>query len=320
MMIFGLLRENDGGPHLLSGLAESLLSSKSFDMPNPDAPMPNAQQDEYWNESAGPMWVEQQERLDAQIESHGLVTIDRAAPSTGERVLDIGCGCGQTSLELARRVGPTGRVEGVDLSAPMLARARERASEAGLDQLSFTRGDAQSHAFASGSADLLFSRFGVMFFEDPLAAFRNFHRALRPGGRLAFLCWKGLDANPWMRLPMEAIAPFVELPPPPPPGTPGPLAFADDARVCGLLAEAGFESVRATSHDSFMNLPGKGDVDEAARFMLEIGPAARAVRESNIDDPSQLREAIAQALVPYKDGDAIVIGAGMWIYQASREA
>jgi SAM-dependent methyltransferase len=279
---------------------------------------PNAQQDEYWNQAAGPLWVRQQERLDSQIEPHGLVAIERAALHPGEHVVDIGCGCGQTSLELARRVGATGRVEGVDLSAPMLERARERAREAELDQLSFTRGDAQSHAFAPRSTDLFFSRFGVMFFEDPLTAFRNFHRALRPGGRITFLCWKGIEANPWMRIPMVAIAPLVELPEPPPPGAPGPLAFADDARVRGLLEEAGFEDVHATGHDSEMKLAGTGGPEAAAEFMLEIGPAARAAREAGLDDPTPLRDAIARALAPHQRGDAIVIGAGMWIYQARR--
>ncbi|MBW2426419.1 MAG: class I SAM-dependent methyltransferase, partial [Deltaproteobacteria bacterium] len=128
----------------------------------------NAEQAEYWNESAGPTWVALQEQLDAQIEPHGLAAIERAAPIAGEAVLDIGCGCGQTSLELARRVGPGGRVRGLDLSGPMLARARERASEAGLDHLSFSQGDAQTHSFDAAATDLLFSRFGVMFFEDPL--------------------------------------------------------------------------------------------------------------------------------------------------------
>jgi SAM-dependent methyltransferase len=278
----------------------------------------NAEQAEYWNESAGPTWVALQEQLDAQIEPHGLAAIERAAPIAGEAVLDIGCGCGQPSLELARRVGPGGRVRGLDLSGPMLARARERASEAGLDHLSFSQGDAQTHSFDAAATDLLFSRFGVMFFEDPLAAFHNFLRALRPGGRLAFLCWKGIEENAWMRIPMLALAPLVELPAPLPPGSPGPMAFADTARVCGLLEEAGFELVRANAHDSEIVLAGGGDPEAAADFMLRIGPAARAAREAGLEDPTPLREAIAKAVEPYQRDGSIVLGAGMWIYQAWR--
>jgi SAM-dependent methyltransferase len=277
----------------------------------------NAEQAEYWNESAGPTWVALQEQLDAQIEPHGLAAIERAAPIAGEHVLDIGCGCGQTALELARRVGPGGRVRGLDLSDPMLARARERAREAGLDHLFFSQGDAQTHPF-DADADLLFSRFGVMFFEDPLAAFRNFLKALRPGGRLAFLCWKRIEDNAWMRIPMLALAPLVELPAPPAPGTPGPMAFADSDRVCGLLEEAGFEAVRATAHDSEMRLAGGGDPDSTAEFMLRIGPAARAAREAGLEDPTPLREAIAKAVEPYQRDGSIVLEAGMWIYQARR--
>ena len=161
---------------------------------------PNAQQIEYWNELSGARWVAMNDVIDAQISPLGEVAMLRAAVAPGERVLDIGCGCGQTSLQLAERVGQDGRVLGLDISAVMLERARERAEQAGLANLEFRNADAQTEPFA-GAFDLLFSRFGVMFFASPEAAFSNLRSAVRPGGRLTCLTWQGLGANPWMQVP-----------------------------------------------------------------------------------------------------------------------
>ena len=190
----------------------------------------NAGQIDYWNDEAGPKWVRLQELLDHQLADLGLFVVERAAPAAGERVLDIGCGCGASSLELAQRVGPKGSVLGVDVSEPMLARARERARHAGVDNLQFQRGDAQVTPFEPGSFDLVHSRFGIMFFEDPPAAFANMRRALAPNGRVTFVCWQPLSENPWMRIPMAAALPHIELPPIPAPGAPGPFALGDDGR------------------------------------------------------------------------------------------
>ncbi len=165
---------------------------------------PNAEQIQYWNEQRGRAWVAQQELIEAQLAPLGRHAMDRAAIAAGERVLDVGCGCGQTTLELARRVGPRGSVLGADISSVMLGRARELAGAAGATNVRFEEADAQTHAFPPAGFDVLFSRFGVMFFADPRAAFANLRTALRPGARVAFVCWQALPLNPWMAVPLAA--------------------------------------------------------------------------------------------------------------------
>src|SRR6185503_11565956 len=189
-----------------------------------DTTGPNAEQIKYWNETAAPKWVEYQAVLDTQLEELGRLAMERARLVPGERVLDVGCGCGATTRALAARVGARGSAHGVDISAPMLARAAELTRAAGVGNVRFTNADAQTYAFEPGGADVLFSRFGVMFFTDPPAAFTNLRRALRPGGRVAFVCWQPLAENPWLLVPLSTAAQHIQLPPPPAPGAPGPFA------------------------------------------------------------------------------------------------
>jgi SAM-dependent methyltransferase len=287
--------------------------SKTEAMP---ASGPNAEQIRYWNEEGGPKWVEYQDILDRQIEPLGLAAIDRAKVSPGERVLDVGCGCGQTTLEIARRVGSRGEVLGIDLSAPMLERARERARAAGIAQARFLCADAQTHAFEPARHDLLFSRFGVMFFQDPVAAFRNLRGALAPGGRLALLCWREIGQNPWMLEPMMAIAKRVALPPPPAPDAPGPFAFASPERVRGILERAGFREIVLEPHDAEMALAGGADAEQTAEFFLQIGPAARAAREAGVKDLAPLRGAVAEVLLRHRRADGFYLGTATWIVTA----
>ena len=275
---------------------------------------PNAAQAAYWNDVAGRSWAEFQEGLDRQVAPLGRPAMAALSPARGERILDIGCGAGQTSLDLARAVGTGGLVLGVDLSEPLLDVARRRA--AGVEGLEIAQGDAQTLVFEPGGFDAGFSRFGVMFFADPTAAFANIRRALKPGGRLAFVCWRRPDENPIMRLPMEAAGSLAPPPSPPEPNAPGPFAFADPDRVRGILANAGFTGVDITPHDEKV---GSGDLETALALALRIGPLGAILREN-----PGLREAVAPrvraALAQHDGPEGPKLNAAVWIVTARSPA
>ena len=271
----------------------------------------NAAQVAYWNDAAGRTWADLQDRIDRQIRPLGLAAMERLAPASGEQVLDVGCGCGDTSLELARRVGPEGGVLGLDISAPMLEVARGRAEAAGARNLAFHEADAQTAALPA-SRDAVFSRFGVMFFADPTAAFANLRSALRPGGRLGFVCWRPLAENLWMRLPAETAAGLVPPAPPPEPGAPGPFAFADPDRVRRILAEAGFTGIDLTPHDEAI---GGLDLEGTVAMSFRVGPLGAILRERP-DLAPLLRERVREAVSPWLRGDAVYMPSATWLVSA----
>ncbi|MCC6765291.1 MAG: methyltransferase domain-containing protein [Deltaproteobacteria bacterium] len=280
-----------------------------------DAAGPNAEQITYWNEQGGSRWVRLQEGLDAQLASFGRVVMDRLVIGAGERVLDVGCGCGETTLELGRRVGPRGSVVGVDISTIMLERARQRA--AGAANVEFLVADAQTHPFAAASVDVVFSRFGVMFFQDPHAAFANLHRALVPGGRLGFHCWKTFRENDFMTVPFGAALRHVPPPPPPPsPHAPGPFAFADPDRVRGILGDAGFAEVGFESRHDAMVLGAA--VEEAADFALQLGPASIALREAPPETVAKVRASVREVLAAHTTPEGVRLGTSSWIVTARK--
>lgn len=280
--------------------------------------MSNDEMVKYWNDGAGPVWVAQQQRIDAQIGPLGALARERAAIRAGERVLDVGCGCGATTLELADAVGDAGRVVAVDISRPMLERARQRAGGAGSGaRIEWRLDDAQTAAFEGSDFDLVFSRFGVMFFADPVAAFTNLRRALRRGGRLAFVCWQSREKNPWMLAPAIAAAQHVAFPPPPPPHAPGPFAFGDATRVRGILERAGFADVAHEAVNGPIRLAGDS-VDEALELSLQIGPVGAALREARPNDDQRARviEAVRKVIASFETPRGIEAEAGAWIVTA----
>lgn len=272
----------------------------------------NADQIAYWNETGGLTWASLQERLDRQIDPLGQRAIAALEPKPGERVLDIGCGCGQTSLELAEAVGPGGAVTGLDISRPMLKVAADRARAAGAGQARFIEADAQVHAFEPASVDAVFSRFGVMFFSDPTAAFANIRTALRPGGRMAFVCWRTMPENAFMALPLRAALAHVPPPPPPQPGALGPFAFADAERLRGILAAAGFTDIAIVPHDQKI---GSGDLEQTLALSLKIGPLGAMLRE-NPDRRDQVVDAVRDALRPHEEPEGVMLDAAAWIVTA----
>ncbi|MGA0602141.1 class I SAM-dependent methyltransferase [Caulobacter sp. KR2-114] len=274
----------------------------------------NADQAAYWNQQAGPTWAAMQEIMDWQLAPLSRAAIDALAPREGEHILDIGCGAGATSLDLAWRIDPEGSVLGVDIAEPLLALARARADAAGYPQVRFALGDAQTHAFEPGAFDAAFSRFGVMFFADPTAAFRNIRRALRPGGRLAFVCWRAMADNPLMTLPMQAAAPVLDAPAAPPadPHAPGPFAFADGERVRRILSEAGFADIAVTAHDERI---GARTLDDALQTALRVGPLGRALA-SQPDRRDAAVSAVREALAAHAGPDGVLVPSATWIVTA----
>lgn len=274
----------------------------------------NADQVAYWNGPVGERWRARQEDQDTLLAPIAELLFERAAPSAGEVVLDVGCGCGFTTLELARRVAPGGRVLGVDLSALMLERSRERA--AGLS-IQFIEADATAYAFEPAAADLLFSRFGVMFFADPKKSFANMRRGLRRGARLTFACWREPQRNPWLMLPLEEACRHVPRPPPAGPEEPGPFAFADERRVRGILEGAGFDEIGMEAVAVSLDIGIGRGLDSAVQTVTGMGPASRALQGQPPTLQAAAAESIRAALRRYLDGDVVALPGAIWIVTAT---
>src|SRR6516225_11150484 len=226
----------------------------------------NADQIAYWNGPGGQRWADRDAAQEMLLRPIAEVLIDRARPKPGERVLDVGCGAGATTVMFAKAVAPNGFALGLDVSGPMLARARDVApKDLPLD---FVLADATVHPFEPASFDLLASRFGVMFFADPVASFTNLRRALKPTGRLAFVCWREPKENPWMMAPLMAVYKHVPKMPPVGPEDPGPFAFASEERVKRILSEAGFKSIAMERCDLSLDIAIGQGIDAAVRETL----------------------------------------------------
>ncbi|HEX2593964.1 MAG TPA: class I SAM-dependent methyltransferase [Rhizomicrobium sp.] len=273
----------------------------------------NADQIEFWNGRGGQKWADQQDVTDRMLGKIGEAALTFAAAKPGEKVIDIGCGTGTTTMALADSVGASGQVTGVDVSKPMLGTARERAAKAGKS-VAFVEADASVFPFST-EIDLVFSRFGVMFFDQPAKAFENIHRALKPTGRLAFVCWRAPQQNPWAFEPLVAAKPFLPPSDPPDPLAPGPFAFADENRIKLILTEAGFRNIRVTPLDTTTNIGGS--LDAAAKQMLEIGPLARAAAEADDAAKPKIVEAVRAVLGKYQTPEGITPPAGCWLVAAN---
>jgi SAM-dependent methyltransferase len=283
-------------------------------MPSDD----NAAQKAFWTEATGPKWVAHQADLDLVMDSVAALVIGAAEARAGERVLDIGCGTGATSLAFARIVGAEGRVTGADVSETMLARARDRQREAGLTNIDFVLADAQDHAFAPGASDLIVSRFGMMFFADPLAAFRNMGRALKPGGRMHFAAWAGPEHNPFFTLPQAVAVARLGPVEPVPPEAPGPMAFRDIARVTGMLREAGLAGVEGRMVQTDLHHPGTAE--KVASVLVMVGSAGRVIIEKGgtAEDAAAVRDDLSAALRRFETADGVRIPAGINMFSAVR--
>ncbi len=270
----------------------------------------------YWDGAGGDKWIKRGADIDVNAAPAQAAAIEMAGIRDGMRVLDIGCGCGASTLALAESVGPSGRVLGIDLSNAMIAEAR-RVSR-GLRQVEFRSADAARDDFSEARFDRLFSRFGVMFFGDPASAFAHLCGALKPDGRLTFVCWRPLPENPWMLTPLSAVCKHVPRPARPGPEDPGPFSFGDPARVTRILTQAGFAAPEFTKFDFDMDLALGRGLEAAVETASNVGAASAALT----DQPPDLRAAavaeLRKELAPLERDGRVVLGAAVWIVDAAR--
>jgi ubiquinone/menaquinone biosynthesis C-methylase UbiE len=274
----------------------------------------NTDQIAYWNGPGGQRWADRQRAQDILLGPVADILIDRASPRAGERIIDVGCGSGATTIAFAQKVGPSGHALGIDVSGPMLARARQSApAQLPID---FVLADATIYPFDPASSDLLASRFGVMFFADPTASFANMRKALRRSGRLAFACWREPRDNPWMMAPFQAVYKHVPKLPQQGPEDPGPFAFASEARVNRILSEAGFTGIAMEPCPLLLDIAIGSGLDAAVQGALEIGPASRALEGAPADVRAAAAHSIREVLTPFVQGQAVTLAGSIWIVTA----
>jgi ubiquinone/menaquinone biosynthesis C-methylase UbiE len=275
----------------------------------------NADQIAYWNGPGGQRWADRQEMQDILLAPVAELLIERAQIKSAERAIDIGCGSGAVSIAVAEKVGQSGHVLGIDVSAPMLARARQVAPQ-GLS-VDFILADATIYPFERASVDLLISRFGVMFFAEPARSFGNLRKALKSSGRLAFACWREPRENPFFMTPLQAVYKHVPKLPAVGPEDPGPFSFASEQRVRRILSEAGFSQVTMEPCNLVLDPAVGRGLEAAVKSALEIGPAARALAEQPPEVLAAAAQSIRDALALHVKGQSVPLDASIWIVTAN---
>ncbi len=274
---------------------------------------------EFWNDTLADKFDRFREILMNGLSYHSRIPLEKLTVAPGSKVVDVGCGWGDTALALGRKVGPSGFVLGLDCVDQFLEKGRQEAAQEGLEHVQFEAADVERYPFEP-VFDLCFSRFGMMFFENPVAAMRNVRRALKPGGELMFIVWRTIDDNPWLGLPKQVVLEFLE-----PPGDdartcgPGPFSMANTEVVSKQLEIAGFEDVAFERIDGPVTVGSS--LEDAVRFQLALGPAGEVFREAG-DEAEQQRERIEQALrdalAPYQEPAGVVMPSSSWTITARR--
>jgi SAM-dependent methyltransferase len=280
--------------------------------------MPNLEQMDYWAGSGGEHWVAEQVRYDEINAEFGARLVAALAPQPGERVLDVGCGNGALSLAIAPLVAPTGLVLGLDISGPMLAVAAQRARAARVSNAIFEHGDAQTYRPEAASFDALVSRFGVMFFDDPDAAFANLARSLRPGGRTVFTCWQNVLANEWLMVPVGAALAHVPMPELGEAGRPGPFSLAEPDRIRSILAGAGFTDVNVDDVRCPMRMGST--VEDTVSFMQSTDMADTLMADVSDAAAAVAWAAVREALRPYAGPYGVVLQGAAWLVTGTRRS
>jgi SAM-dependent methyltransferase len=269
-------------------------------------------QKEYWNSPVGDEWVRHADAIDRMLAGLTKAAFDAMQLQPGEGVLDIGCGGGATTLKAADLVGASGRAVGVDLSQQLLGLARQRAD--GRGNVAFIEADAGAGAIPGAPFDAAFSRFGVMFFDDPVAAFGNIRGGMAPDGRLVFACWRPFAENLWTAQPLTALTPLLKEPlKPADPNLPGPFALSDADKIRRILEGAGWRNLSIAPWNGDVVLGA--DAHEAAAFLLKIGPCSRAINEQGLD-PAEAKRLLLEFLRKLEGPHGIARPAACWIVRA----
>ena len=275
----------------------------------------NTEQAEFW-EARAPSWMSLESHHERVIGEAGRLAMDRLDPQPGQIVVDLGCGTGQTTVELARRVLPGGRAVGFDISAALLERARENAAGAGVDNVELLHADVQSSDIGTDRFDGGFSRFGVMFFADPVAAFTNVHGALKPRGVLSFACWQAVTSNEWMLVPaMAAVSVLGALPDMPAPDAPGPFSLADADRIRKILESAGFHDIDIAGHSDILRMPEE-IVPSWAESTMKVGAVQRMLEDKDAETAERVRVAIGDELSSRVQDGELALGRAYFLVRA----
>ncbi|MDC0766916.1 class I SAM-dependent methyltransferase [Streptomyces sp. HD] len=264
-----------------------------------------------WNGRAGHAWVDAQAVLDQTLKPYEGPLVEAAAAESGGRVLDVGCGTGGTTLAVARRLGPAGHCVGVDISEPMIAAARARAERAGTPA-SFIRADAAEHPFEPAAFDAVISRFGVMFFDDPVRAFTNLRRAARDGAGLRFIAWRGPAENPFMTTAERAAAPLLPSLPARRSDGPGQFAFADSEKVHRILEESGWSGIDIRPIDVECTLPER----ELVGYFTRLGPLGQVLPDTDEQARARIVETVRAAFDPFVHGTEVRFTGACWLVDA----
>ena len=277
----------------------------------------NVKQKEFWSGAGGDVWVNKQKEMDIMLNPLGQRAIDKLDLSNGKRILDIGCGCGATTLEIAKMI-PEGKIIGVDISEPMLNQARKDALEMSLSNTEFVVQDVQTDEISEDAFDIAFSRFGVMFFEDSYEAFKNINNSLKIGGQLSFVCWQEPLLNPWQSLSIQVIKQFIDLPAPPP-TSPGPFAFEDKSYIADILDRSNFKEINIDDNQEEIVMFSGKTLKEASEDYLTINPV---VTEMLKNSPKELKEEILEALIikfsDFHEDHGLVFPSATWIVTAKK--
>ena len=278
----------------------------------------NKNQKDFWSGKGGDIWVERQNAMDTMLSPLGEAALNKLNFNEEENVLDIGCGCGHTTLNIAKRIGPSGNVTGLDISEPMLKRAKESAFEMSITNTLFKCVDVQTEDLGDQIYSAAFSRFGVMFFEDSIAAFKNINKSLISGGYLSFVCWQSPAVNPWQSLFIQEVKKFLDLPSPPP-RSPGPFAFMESEYVSSILEESKFQDITIEGHEAEVNMFSGRSLSDSVKDYISINPVVtQMLKESSENQIAEIVNSGIEAFSPYYSEKGLIFPSATWLVTARK--